>query len=1001
MKKLLLVLILSIPLTTLYAEDVNLVRLLAPEDGALPPGTGFQLFHRAGDYWIGSMPVGVRIPAGGIALDRYNPDRGEIFRLLLASPAEAEKLAGRVHLLYRDDDEVILQASEEQLRSLPRLNAVWIRITDSPKPMGYSGVAVPERDDFHPLIESFVNQVSQTQYTNYVQTLQDFITRNTYTANCDSAAHWIQAQFNSFGLTTQLDPFYISGYTKYNVVGELTGGVHPDSIILITGHYDATAGFPRDPEPVAPGADDNASGTACVLECARILSQHSFEYTIRFVAFAGEEQGLYGSEDYVANLQQANARLVGCFNYDMIAYSGNDPLPPDLIIYSDFNPRSLDMAEKIADAVYTFVPTAVEPVLVINPTMGSSDHGPFWDVGWPAICGIEERAWGPDFNPYYHTVNDLVVNCDLVYATNCTRAAIAALADYAVPVIISGPALTVENYEIIETAGNGNGIPDPGETVNIQVSLINVGVGAANGISGILSTTNPFLTINQNTASFPNLSPGQSGISSQPYVLSISPSCPQDTLVTTSLNITAGGGYQRTAALYFTVSDPVFQPVGPDSYGYYAFDSFDPEGPTYNWIEIDPGYGGSGALINFTSDDQTVQVNLPFTFTYYGQNYTTISVCTNGWIAMGTTTSTDYSNSRIPDSDGPSAMIAPFWEDLSPQYQGSVSHYYDQTENCFIIEFKNVRQYRPTSATETFEAVFFDPSYYPTSSGDGDILFQYEHVSDPASCTIGIENQSETVGLQYLFDEEYNPAATQLRPGLAIYFTTLSIYPRLAVTLTPHNPPVQIPAAGGTFDFTINIQNLESDPLTFDGWIEAVLPNGNVYGPIINRQGLAIAGGAAIQRQLSQYVPGYAPMGSYIYRAKAGVYPDTVWNQDSFPLTKLGRDGRAGGRGWELLGWDTADELTAELLLDYELDGSFPNPFNNRTLIQFSIPVAGNVKLLVYDVQGREAARLAEGYFPAGRHSALFDASGLPSGVYFARLTAGDYTQTRKLMLLK
>lgn len=287
---------------------------------------------------------------------------------------------------------------------------------------------LPKTDDFSPYVAGMVAQVSQEQYTEYLQTLQDFVTRNTLTTNCDQAAAWILSQFQSFGLDAYYDAFTLSGQTKFNVIGELPGSVYPDSVLFITAHYDATAGQPLSPEPVAPGADDNGSGTACVIECARILSRYQFERTIRFVAFAGEEQGLVGSFYYVQHLLQANTAVVGSFNHDMIAASGSGSPPYSMSIITNNNPISLAMAAKISEAASTFIPWYMTANVVIAPGSASSDHYFFWQAGWAATFSIQAAAY-----PYYHTANDLLVNCNMEYAANFTKTAIAALADFAVP----------------------------------------------------------------------------------------------------------------------------------------------------------------------------------------------------------------------------------------------------------------------------------------------------------------------------------------------------------------------------------------------------------------------------------------------------------------------------------------------------------------------------------------------------------------------------------------
>jgi hypothetical protein len=1004
MKRLLCALVLLLPLTFVSASDWQLVRIPVPLDQAANPPEGFHLFHRAGDYWIGSLPTGAKLPPGGIVLDRFQPDGGEVFRLLLPTETEAVKLYGKVNILYEDEDEVIFQATPQQLENLPAVDAFWTRVTLIPKPIGYTGVFPTSTDDFHPMVQEFVNQVSQTQYTQYVQTLQDFITRNSRTSNCDSAAAWIYNTMAGFGLQVQYHNFTLSGMTKRNVIGELTGSVYPDSVLFITGHYDATAGNPYIAEPTAPGADDNASGTACVLECARILSQYNFEKTIRFVTFAGEEQGLVGSQAYVQYLYNAGTRVIGSFNWDMIAWSGTDPLPPDLVIYADNNPRSQAMANKIAEAITTFLPAALEPDIDISPSMTGSDHSPFWDMGWPAICGIEEQAWGPDFNPYYHSVNDVISNCDLPYATNCTRAAIAALADYAIPLAATGPYLAVQNRFIDDLNGNQNGMPDPGETISILVTLINVGSEPATGIGATLTTTNPYLTITQNSATFPNIAPQMTGIASAPYILNISTVCPQGSTVSTNLNITAAGGYSTTAPINFIVGDPLYDPVGPDAYGYYALDILDQNGPVYNWMEVDPMSGGPGTVLNFTSDDQTLSLNLPFIFTYYGLNYTQISVCSNGWVAMGLTTDTDYSNSAIPNPDGPPAMIAPFWEDLSPQALGRVAYHYNSSGHFFVVEYNGVRQYTPNWATETFEVILYDPAFHQTPTGDGKILFQYKRVSDPSSCTVGVEDPTETIGLQYLYNANYNPHAAQLDSGMAILFTTLDGFPDVTIQLTPYGAPIQIPVYGGSFNYNVAIMNQEPAAQSFAVWCDVTLPNGSSYGPVLGPVNLTLNSGVSIARDRTQVVPGTAPSGVYSYHAYAGLYPNAVWATDSFNFIKTTTGYGPMEPAW--MNWgDSFDEMAERgscvLPMSSTLEKPFPNPFNPTATFRFALAEASHVELQIYDVSGRLVTTLINGWREAGLHEAVFDAEQNPSGIYLYRFRVGTYESVGKMALVK
>jgi hypothetical protein len=105
--------------------------------------------------------------------------------------------------------------------------------------------------------------------------------------------------------------------------------------------------------------------------------------------------------------------------------------------------------------------------------------------------------------------------------------------------------------------------------------------------------------------------------------------------------------------------------------------------------------------------------------------------------------------------------------------------------------------------------------------------------------------------------------------------------------------------------------------------------------------------------------------------------------------------------GWACLGWDKDETITAITPSESRLNPPAPNPFNPTTTLTYSLAQNGEVTLVVYDVRGREAARLVEGYQQAGVYEVNFDGNGLASGVYFARLIAGKFTQTQKLVLMK
>jgi Zn-dependent M28 family amino/carboxypeptidase len=159
-----------------------------------------------------------------------------------------------------------------------------------------------------------MNAVSQQQLLAYIQTLEGFGTRNTFSETqrddygIGAARRWIHDEFlrvNGGALQVGFDDFQanIGGLTtnQRNVVATLPGiGDHP-GVIVIAAHYDSRGADPDSGGGLAPGANDNASGTAILLELARLLSSRSWRQTIVFVAFAAEEQGTFGSRHYVQN----------------------------------------------------------------------------------------------------------------------------------------------------------------------------------------------------------------------------------------------------------------------------------------------------------------------------------------------------------------------------------------------------------------------------------------------------------------------------------------------------------------------------------------------------------------------------------------------------------------------------------------------------------------------------------------------------------------------------
>jgi hypothetical protein len=326
-----------------------------------------------------------------------------------------------------------------------------------------------------------------------------------------------------------------------------------------------------------------------------------------------------------------------------------------------------------------------------------------------------------------------------------------------------------------------NGIFDPGETVQLSVRLRNDGGANASNVSATLTSVNPYVSVVDAAASYGTILMGGAVENTvDRFEISAASDTYEGYLAMFELVTQFSGGRLDTTDVGVVVGNRTADdPTGPDSYGYLAYDNTDaayPERPVYAWVEIDPNYGGTGTDVGLNDTggyaDDVVTVNIPFPFRYYGQSYTRATICSNGWIAMGSTYLTAYRNWTIPGAQGPEAMIAPFWDNL---YQQSAEVYqkYDAVNHRWIVEWSRFKN-DYSGSTETFEVIFLDPAHHPTQTGDGEIIFQYETVANNDAldnyATVGIERKGQAEGLLYSYSNYYSAGAATLQAGRAIRF---------------------------------------------------------------------------------------------------------------------------------------------------------------------------------------------------------------------------------------
>jgi aminopeptidase YwaD len=324
------------------------------------------------------------------------------------------------------------------------------------------------------LITSIIQEINPDTIRYYIQSLQDFGTRFLLASNRDSVSSWIYKQFINMGYNdVAFGEFNYSGTVQRNVIATLNGSVNPQQVYVLGGHHDSYSSGDR--MVTAPGADDNASGTAAVLEIARILSKKGYipEVTIKFATFAAEEYGLFGGYDFAQKARASNMDIRLMFNHDMI--SNLNTVQGDM----DFSINRYTGFDYIADVVFRIAKKYTK----LNPVYGSynsggSDSYPFWQYGYPAVYSEET-----DFSPYYHSPNDLITNCNMEYCAEISKVTCATI------LTLSVIPSDIKNL-IVSDVGNGHALQIKwSANIDLDLQGYKVYVGTSPGVYDTSYTT--------------------------------------------------------------------------------------------------------------------------------------------------------------------------------------------------------------------------------------------------------------------------------------------------------------------------------------------------------------------------------------------------------------------------------------------------------------------------------------------------------------------------------
>jgi hypothetical protein len=214
------------------------------------------------------------------------------------------------------------------------------------------------------------------------------------------------------GLQTSYHEWQDYEYYGKNVEATIPGiDQTSDEVYIICAHYDSVPG--------SPGADDDGSGTVAVMVAAELMSNYVFNHTIKFVTFSGEEQGLFGSYYYVQEAVENNENIAGVLNLDMIGYAESQTDKDSVRVFEgDFSFDLLDITTQVSQDYSDIFTIDVVP----SGYSWGSDHYYFWQAGFNALFYIESN-----FNPYYHSPQDVIENMDISYAVENTQLTIATL----------------------------------------------------------------------------------------------------------------------------------------------------------------------------------------------------------------------------------------------------------------------------------------------------------------------------------------------------------------------------------------------------------------------------------------------------------------------------------------------------------------------------------------------------------------------------------------------
>ncbi len=807
--------------------------------------------------------------------------------------------------------------------------------------------------DYDPQLAQMLDSINPDSLANFIQNLEDFETRYYLAPNQNEVVDWIKGEFQRFGYTNVVLDSFLYDYTwQKNVVATLEGDEYPEYSIVIGAHHDSIV-EQGDPMLLAPGADDNGSGVAAVLEMARIFKTFDYQpsVTFHFITFAAEEIGLHGSNDWAANASAADKNLIAMINMDMIAYIDEPIGDWSLKIRPYTGGENLNHAIEQVIPLYTNLSYFYD-----NYNLPYSDGFSFYFYGFPTISLHE-----PIHNPYYHTINDLLIHLNLDYCKQIVNASMGTaitILDYPIP---------PTDYELI-CLGTGEDILvswQPPPIGNYDGFKIYVGTSSGSYSETYYVDTSPFTITDlvDGTQYFIGISTyrDDNGTESTileksitPYLVPRPPENVQDFPSENSVVLTWDENTELDLAGYNVYRSEIEGEIGE-----IVNDELLTE-PTFEDTEMEAGsyYYYTITAQDLDGNESEGSEQIRSRLITLDQGILIVNSSPDGTGSIGSPTHEDLENFYSYLLDGYQSEVYGLDEmgDIKLADLGAYSSIVWQADSRLINPFANpvvtdLTQYLEHGGNLLVSSFFPTKLFagtggYPSNFEPGQLIYDY----------LKIEST------------DYSQAAYFNEAISAGEYSSLEIDPEKALPTANHHIP---------FISVISPTPDASAIFLYGSGFDPSSPQGSLFGLPV---GIEYLGDDYNLVMLS--FPLY-----YTVSTQAKSFVDYVLTE------KFAEE-------------VSADPQDLVHKPNTRLHPNYPNPFNPETTISFHIASEGNVKLDIYNVKGQLVTTLIDKNMLAGTHQIVWDGKDsnenhASSGVYLYRLKTVDHQSSRKMILLK